>query len=113
MAHIPAAGKVTSISGEGTARCLEYDERPPTPPEIRRYRQSVVHEPGRTVRHPGRVKDRVPDGPFGRETIQPPDEAVSECIKQLPNSDMLAWKNERQEDIYARFVSRPSVSFDG
>ena len=101
-AHIPPAGLVTAVDGQGTAACLVYEERPVTPPEQRRYRQSLVHEPGKIVRHPGRALDALGQGPFGRETVQPPDEKVELVMKQLPGSDLLQWKQAREEDIYAR-----------
>lgn len=100
--HIPPAGKVTAVTGEGTARCLQHDERPTTPPEQRRYRQSAVHEPGAIVRHPGRALDRLAEGPFGRPTVQSPNESVEKYMKQMQSSDLLQWKQDREEDIYAR-----------
>ena len=100
--HIPPAGKVTAITGESTARCLEYEERPITPPEQRRFRQSTVHEPATIVRHPGRAMDQLKDGPFGRPTIQPDDEGVCYSIKQMHDSDVRQWIEERSEDVYAR-----------
>lgn len=100
--HIVPAGKVTAVDGDSTHRCLQYEERPQTPPEVRRYRQSVLHEPGQRVRHPGMALDEVKDGPFGRATVQPEDEKVEECIKQLPNSEFMQWKQAKEEEIYAR-----------
>ena len=40
-------------------------ERPSTPPEIKKYRQSTIHEPGKMVKHYGLADDPVKNGPFG------------------------------------------------
>jgi len=105
--HIIPAGKVTTVDGDSTHRCLQYEERPQTPPEVRRYRQSVVHEPGQRVRHPGMALDDVKQGPFGRPTIQPDDEKVDKCIRQLPDSEFMQWKQAKEEEIYASTHREP------
>jgi len=38
-------------------KCLTYEERPSTPPEIRKYRRSTNLEPGNRFKHPGLVDD--------------------------------------------------------
>ena len=56
---------MNDVSNEGAQFCLSMGERPSTPPEIKKYRQSTIHEPGKMVKHYGLADDPVKNGPFG------------------------------------------------
>lgn len=82
---------------------MTWEERPCTPPEIRKYRQSTVHEPGRILRHPGAAGDGVPTGPFGAKTESLVGENVEGVLKTYPETDLGRWLGDRKEALYARY----------
>jgi hypothetical protein len=67
-----------------------------------RYRQSRLHEPGKIYKHFGTVEDKVPEGPFGVGTRQPPGADVASQMKQTADSEVGMWAQEQAEGIYAR-----------
>ena len=97
--QIRAAGVLTAFN-ESAKECLTWQERPITPPEIKKYRQSVIHEPSKTVRHFGVADDPVPAGPYGRKSVYA--ETAEQNMKAYPQSEIAQWKQERSEDVYAR-----------
>ena len=104
LPHVQAAGDASLGSAECTASCLHFDERPQTPDHQKKYRQSVLHEPGKIVRHFGVAEDPLPEGNFGRATIARPGESVAEYIKSYPQSGLAQWALQRAEDVYARWA---------
>jgi len=110
--QIRPAGKVTKFGAEGTRQCVEPDlqegDRPPTPPEIKKYRKSTIHEPGKIIRHYGLADDEVPGGtdrPFGMKNVSGED--VGAVIQNYPTEELMQWRLERQEDIYASSKNEP------
>jgi EF-hand domain-containing family member B len=99
--QIPAAGVLTAFN-ESAKECLTWQERPATPPEIKKYRQSAIHEPSKTVRHFGVADDPVPAGPYGRKSVYA--ETAEQNMKAYPQSEIAQWRQERSEDIYARYA---------
>lgn len=102
LSHIPAAGVPSKLVGEGAKNCLHFDERPSTPDSEKKYRQSVLHEPGRIVRHFGLADDALHLGPFGEKTISRPGQTMADYIRSYPDSKTMQWRLERGEDVYAR-----------
>lgn len=106
LPHVQAAGDATRGNADCTASCLSFDERPQTPDHQKKYRQSVLHEPGKIVRHFGVAEDPLHEGSFGRATIARPGEKVADYIKSYPQSSLAQWALQRSEDVYARYVSK-------
>ena len=97
---IRPAGVNTSFN-ETAKDALTWSERPPTPDEQKKYRQSTLHQPGVAVKHYGFANDAVPQGPFGDKTRSQPGENVAAYIKSQPETELGIWKLERSEDCYA------------
>jgi hypothetical protein len=55
--HIHQAGKSSLTKELGTAACLTFEERPPTPEREKKWRG--IQEPGARIRHPGLVRAGV------------------------------------------------------
>lgn len=104
--QIPPAG-ITGKLHETAKDALTWnDERPSTPDDIKKYRQSTVHEPGKIVRHPGHADDPVPQGPFGVKSAASGGQNINEALKNYPDSELARWKLEQAEGVYARCVQR-------
>uniref|UniRef100_A0A7S2VV15 EFHB C-terminal EF-hand domain-containing protein n=1 Tax=Chlamydomonas chlamydogama TaxID=225041 RepID=A0A7S2VV15_9CHLO len=103
---IRPAGVSTAVQ-ESAKDALTWQERPQTPPEQKKYRQSTVHEPGIIVRHYGAAEDPLPEGPFGDKTKSQPGESVSDYLKGYPNTEIGRWALERSEDVYASSKKEP------
>eukprot|EP00798_Chlamydomonas_sp_ICE-L_P007391 gene7391-517_t len=105
--HIRPAGAVTSFAD--TAKdALTWNERPSTPDELKKYRQSTLHEPGKIVKHPGLADDTIPGGTYGdRSFADNTGRNVEACVKSYPDSEMARWKLERAEDHYASSKQEP------
>mmetsp|Transcript_15215 Transcript_15215/g.49938 ORF Transcript_15215/g.49938 Transcript_15215/m.49938 type:complete len:434 (+) Transcript_15215:25-1326(+) len=110
--HIRPAGKTTVFGADGAKQCVEPDlattVRPQTPPEIKKYRKSNVHEPGKILTHYGLADDTIPGGvdrPFGCKNSTGED--LKGLIQTFPTSDLMQWRLERQEDIYASSKNEP------
>lgn len=105
--HLRPAGAVTSFS-DSAKDALSWSERPPTPDEQKKYRQSTIHEPGKIVKHFGLASDPTPEGVFGAKTDQDKTgRNVAGCFQQHPDSEMARWKMERSEDHYASAQKEP------
>eukprot|EP00201_Polytomella_parva_P013293 CAMPEP_0175053804 /NCGR_PEP_ID=MMETSP0052_2-20121109/9138_1 /TAXON_ID=51329 ORGANISM="Polytomella parva, Strain SAG 63-3" /NCGR_SAMPLE_ID=MMETSP0052_2 /ASSEMBLY_ACC=CAM_ASM_000194 /LENGTH=474 /DNA_ID=CAMNT_0016318399 /DNA_START=71 /DNA_END=1491 /DNA_ORIENTATION=+ len=104
MSHIPASGIVTAYA-ESAKDCLSWESRPPTPPEMKRFRQSTIHEPGKILRHYGVANDPIPEGTFGRKTNV--CESVGAVLKNYPSTEISRWKYEQAEKVYASNKREP------
>ncbi|GMH38274.1 hypothetical protein BSKO_06158 [Bryopsis sp. KO-2023] len=104
--HIRAAGVTTNFN-ETTQACMTWEDRPSTPVDIQKYRQSTVHEPGQTVRHWGVAADPVPKGTFGVKSVSLEGENVASYLKCYPETDLGQWLNDRKEHIYASAQGEP------
>lgn len=109
LPHVQSAGEASTSNADCTATCLSFDQRPETPDHQKKYRQSVLHEPGKIVRHFGVAEDPLPVGSFGRATIARPGESVAEHIKSYPQSSLAQWALQRAEDVYARYSRHLSM----
>lgn len=103
-AQIRPAGLVTKLN-ESAQQCCSWEQRPPTPPEQRKYRMLSVHEPGKIARHYGAADDPIPEGPFG--VVHRNGESVAEQLANYPTTDMARWQLEQSEDIYASTKREP------
>jgi len=106
--QILPAGKQGGPKDETAAACFQPlpGDRPTTPPEIKKYRKSTIHEPGVIVHHYGLADDTVPlDRPFGIK-IEKNDTAEG-VMKTFPASELMQWRLERQEDIYESSKREP------
>lgn len=99
---IPAAGVSTKLT-ESAQDCMSWRLREPTPPRIRRFRQSILYEPGQIVRHVGLALDSIPKGPFGAKTISSVDESAKDYMRTYPETHIGQWLRNRKEAIYARY----------
>ena len=110
LPHVSPAGERSKqgnskpASADTTASCLSFTERPQTPPHEKKYRQSVLHEPGAIVRHFGTAEDPLPEGTFGRATHAKPGESVADYIQSYPQSPLKQWALQQAEDVYARYT---------
>ncbi|KAG2450939.1 hypothetical protein HYH02_004212 [Chlamydomonas schloesseri] len=105
--QIPPAG-ITGKLHETARDALTWNaERPPTPDEIKKYRQSTVHEPGKIVRHPGQADDPTPQGPFGVKSAASGGQNINEALKNYPDSELARWQLEQKEGIYASAQREP------
>jgi hypothetical protein len=66
MPGIASAGRTTTVVDEGTQQCMAIEERPDTPPEVRKFRKSMFAEAGQKVIHPGLVS-KISDLPARRK----------------------------------------------
>ncbi|KAG2486271.1 hypothetical protein HYH03_015095 [Edaphochlamys debaryana] len=106
--QIPPAGITGRMDGSARdALTWSGGQRPGTPEDIKKYRQSTVHEPGRIVRHPGLADDPLPDGPFGVKSAASGGQSISEALNNYPNSELARWKIEQAEQNYASSVREP------
>lgn len=101
MPQVPPAGIKTAIQ-ESAKDALTWQERPDTPGDIKKYRQSTLHQPGVIVRHPGAANDPLPQGPFGDKSAAAEGQNVLETIRCYPDSEIARWKLEQQEAVYRR-----------
>ncbi|DBA88436.1 TPA: hypothetical protein ACH3X2_004926 [Trebouxia sp. C0005] len=107
LPHVQSAGDATRSNADCTASCLSFEPRPQTPDHQKKYRQSVLHEPGKIVRHFGTAGDPLPEGSFGRATIARQGESVADYIKSYPQSSLAQWALQRAEDVYASSKREP------
>ncbi|CAG9463987.1 unnamed protein product [Pedinophyceae sp. YPF-701] len=95
------AGKPGRKNVGNTAECLTFEEAPDVPDEVRRYQSAnLQQEAGRTYKHFGSFFDRVPEGPFGVNTEQHPDDTVSNVIKQGRQGMVGQVQDEIGEAVY-------------
>ncbi|KAL3914570.1 MAG: hypothetical protein SGPRY_007576 [Prymnesium sp.] len=108
MPHLPAAG----ITGEDSADTTEmtmkpqlYDQPPPTPPSIARWRKDM--QPGKVCLHPGIAEDRDHEriSTYGR--AEPVGVKVHEVLNVAPKSYLMEKAIEKKESIYQSHQREP------
>eukprot|EP00741_Cyanophora_paradoxa_P009437 tig00000144_g9141.t1 len=110
MPHMRPAGIVTAIADENAATCIkeEAQNRPPTPPEIRKYRRSANLEPGSRYVHYGVAGDPkpLPDNfSYGVKTYK--GARAGEVVSGVPKSELQELVEERAEQVYASTKKEP------
>jgi len=103
MGEPPVAGVTTKLGNETTENCMQLDERPTTPPEVRKWRKSNYAEPGKRVIHPGMIDDfagRDFDHPkFGKIKVE--SDHVEDVWRQAgAESEYAQVKVSQKESIY-------------
>ncbi len=109
-AWIRPAGVTTGFN-ETAKDAVTWQQPPPTPSELKKYRQSTLHEPGKVVKHPGTADDPEREGPFGDKTKSMPGESVAAYMKNFPESELARWHLEQAEGIYARCAAERILVF--
>jgi len=92
---------------EGSEFCLKFEERPQTPPELKRFRSSSNLVPGEVLQHYGLANDKIPSGPYGVKNSYKPGESCEASMNVYPTSKTLQWKLERADDIYKSTKTEP------
>ena len=115
MWFVCQAGKSSDLADESVLECLQPPTagRPITPPEQARFRKSTTHASGKIVRHPGFYDDSFDlpgDEAHGVKTKGIAAESMAEVIKNYPESQIMQWRRERQEDIYHSCVPPPQLT---
>lgn len=98
------------MSSELTKQCLKFDERPPTPPHVKKFRRSTYLEPGRRFMHHGIVEDvdnlHLDNKIFGISDNKFRDGAA-DLIRPSPMSEMARLNIVKAEKIYKRSQREP------
>ena len=102
----------TSFSGEGGSAkgCLDFPERPGTPPEISKYRKSSQLQPGQRFQHPG-IKDDLSEmnlesNIYGR-TSDKGNGSAAEMINHKKLSELQRMNLAKSESIYRGAAREP------
>ena len=104
----PQAGTVSVLDPVGAKAAfggVETEPRPTTPDEIKKFRRSTLHEPGRRVVHPGTADDAIPTMTFGVKSVL--GEPAADVMATYPRSELDQWRLERTEDVYASTRREP------
>lgn len=103
LAGMPAAGRPRGDAGETARGALAWEQRPPTPPQIKQggYQHYARQNPGAAPKHFAAAQGPPHAGPFGRKT-RAGVESAADCLKSLPDSEVGRWRQERAEDVYLR-----------
>ncbi|XP_034729091.1 EF-hand domain-containing family member B isoform X1 [Etheostoma cragini] len=106
--NIRTAGKLIPVKlGDGTKSCLQEASRPPTPPVVRKFRNSILPEPGTIRVHKGKANDpdvantlihgiSTKSSLTGRSLINPPQKTLFQQRLQ-----------ELRESVYASSQKAP------
>lgn len=95
---------------ESVKGCLVFDNRPSTPPEIRKYRRSTNLEPGHRFQHHGLADDyntmQLTDKIYGR-TERSDRTGAAELINLPKQSEMQRINNMKAEKVYKNANREP------
>mmetsp|Transcript_27690 Transcript_27690/g.35799 ORF Transcript_27690/g.35799 Transcript_27690/m.35799 type:complete len:434 (+) Transcript_27690:157-1458(+) len=98
------AGKSLRNPEETASVCLQQEQRPETPPEVKKWRKSNFHEPGARVVHPGAQDDvkRLEDGRiFGQTGTTLKSDHINDVWTQPgAKSEYAGIKQQMKESIY-------------
>eukprot|EP01038_Epipyxis_sp_PR26KG_P016202 gene16202-22038_t len=96
---------------ETTKSCLRFDERPTTPPEIRKYRRSTNLEPGKRFQHHGLADDysqlQLDDKIYGITERQQSKITAADLINLPKQSDLEKINKMKSELIYKSVKREP------
>ena len=104
----PQAGTVSVLDPVGAKAAfggVETEPRPTTPDEIKKFRRSTLHEPGRRVLHTVTEDDAIPTMTFGVKSVL--GEPAADVMATYPRSELDQWRLERTEDVYASTRREP------
>lgn len=102
---MPPAGLSVHYETRGcTADCMIFDERPPTPEEIRKYRRSANLEPGKRFQNPKTVMDletlQLENKTFGVSSRTSETNAAALLKQNPPNGTVGKLNFMKAENIY-------------
>ena len=108
--RIRPAGVTTTITDEGSNKCIKQDEffkAPETPPHIKKYRKSFNNQPGIRQKHYGVADDptRAINFPYGKKTYN--SEHVSEVIRAQNLAGLADYNNDLKEGKYHSRIREP------
>lgn len=103
----PAGVATRQKVGEGVGSCFqEQDERPPTPPEIHRFRKHMRAVPGEPVVHYGKAFDEPPpDIRFGYKSVS--SGSTKESLSTAPKTDVEGFRRQQAEKAYSMNIREP------
>eukprot|EP00904_Undaria_pinnatifida_P010860 jgi/Undpi1/6904/HiC_scaffold_21.g09379.m1 len=99
----PRAGIVNDHNEGGVVSCVREEERPPTPPAIRKWRRSGASLPGQRVLHPGQIggaADVDPKMSFGSGGVKASDHVADVWYQPGADTDMNRLKLGLAEIVY-------------
>lgn len=112
LPQIPTAGKSPTGKNTTVSQAMQYEfdpnnSRPPTPPEIKKYRRSFKQEPGKRFINTGVFDQNFPESStrYGCRTIK--GDRVGDAFDQVPHSELSDFLNEQKESIYRSNVREP------
>lgn len=108
--HYRPAGIGSSSKNESAMHCIRPSEsggRPPTPPEIQKYRRSHMQAVGKTIIHPGKVGDELPKPDFAFGVVDKGSMHVPDCISGQDTGGFKSKLNEFKEEIYLSRKKEP------
>lgn len=98
------------MTSELTRQCLIFDERPSTPPDVKKYRRSNYLEPGKRFQHHG-VADDYPNLQLEHKifgiTDRPGRETASDLIHHEVPTDLQRINQIKAEAKYKRSTHEP------
>jgi hypothetical protein len=98
------------MSSQLTKQCLQFDERPPTPDHVKKFRRSTYLEPGRRFMHHG-VVDDVESLNLGNKIFGVADnkfrDGAADLIRPSPLSEMARLNIVKSEKNYKRSQREP------
>ncbi|XP_035527590.1 EF-hand domain-containing family member B [Morone saxatilis] len=105
--NIPKAGKLIP-EGDRAKACLQEEPRPPTPPVVRKYRNSIQPEPGAIRVHQGKANDpdvastlvhgiRTKSSLTGQSLVNPPQKTLFQ--KKLQDLSEAAYASSRKAPV--------------
>lgn len=102
--------KNNTTSSDRARQCLSFDERPETPPEIRKFRRSKNLEPGRRFIHPGLADDMerldLPNKVFGNKS-DPIRYTAANLINATPQNVVERLNTVKAENTYYTLKREP------
>jgi hypothetical protein len=104
------AGLEPKAKGDSAVQCvrpIDAPQRPPTPPDIKKYRKSHMQQVGQTIVHYGKYDDQLPGPDHTYGVTDKTSAHVPECLK-LPGNDGFGAKvKEFKEEIYLSRKNEP------
>ncbi|RYH27211.1 hypothetical protein EON65_13800 [archaeon] len=95
---------------ESVRLCLNFEERPSTPPELRKFRRSAYLDPGKRFQHPGVADDypqmRLEEKIFGMAD-KPSRDGAADLISHPKKTDLQRMQLLKSEKIYKHTQREP------
>ncbi len=99
------------MSSDLTRQCLNFEQRPETPPHIRKYRKSAYQEPGKRFQHHGVSGDypqmQLDEKIYGRSEAIHTRETASDLSHQPTLSELQRMNKIKAESTYKHTQREP------